>query len=145
MILLAFDVGRKKTGIAIGNMYTALARPLRTVRGHRHAQITAIGAQIQQWRPQQLLFGLPHHMDGGAHNMTRFCRDFAAVVQQQYSLPVAFVDERLSTVSARTLDGDIDATAAAIILQDWLRANCAPAADACTAGVHAESAMAVER
>lgn len=127
MLLLAFDVGRTKTGIAIGNITTALARPLTTIRGTRSAQIVSIGAHIRRWQPQQLLVGLPRHMDGVEHAMTKFCRDFAAALQQHYSLPVALVDERLSTVTARTVGGDVDAVAAAIILQDWLRGHCASA------------------
>ncbi|MGU9951693.1 MAG: Holliday junction resolvase RuvX [Gammaproteobacteria bacterium WSBS_2016_MAG_OTU1] len=138
MIILSFDVGRKKTGIAIGNLLTMQARPLTTVRGGRSSQLATISKLIGEWKPHKLLVGLPQHMDGTAHAMTRFCRDFS-IILQQFNLPIEFVDERQSTLAARTAanrQDDIDSVAASIILQDWLYsqprnvANIADVADA---------------
>ncbi len=123
MILLAFDVGRKKTGIAVGNLHTGLARPLSVARGGRTRQMEEIGAQVRAWAPQKLVVGLPRHMDGGEHSMTRFCRRFAKTAALQFNLPVEFSDERQSTATARAIGGreNADAVAAGVILQDWLR------------------------
>ena len=128
MILLALDVGRKKTGIAIGNMHTGLARPLSVARGGRTRQMAEIGEHIRVWAPQKLIVGLPRNMDGGEHAMTRFCRGFAKAAENQFNLPVEFADERQSTATARAIGGDkgkngADAAAAGVILQDWLRAS----------------------
>ena len=122
MLLLAFDVGRKKTGVAIGNTLTGGARPLATVRGGQERQFAAIGAHICSWAPQRLIVGLPLHMDGSEHGMTRHCRTFAQRLAQQFGLPVALADERLTTIAAASRGGD-DAVAAAIILQGWLDDN----------------------
>lgn len=133
MILLAFDVGRKKTGVAIGNLLTGLARPLAVARGGRSAQLAAIGEHIREWAPQKLVVGLPARLDGSAHAQTRLCRVFADILHRQFDLPVEFMDERLTTVAARSASvnpacgsemsgtADTDARAAGIILQDWLR------------------------
>lgn len=128
MILLAFDVGRKKTGVAIGNLLTGDARPLAIARGGRTAQLAAIDAHVQEWHPQTLLVGLPLYLDGREHGMTRFCRVFADILRRRFNLPVEFADERLSTAAARTettAGGAVDAVAAGIILRDWLRERAA--------------------
>lgn len=130
MILLALDVGRKKTGIAIGNTHTGRARPLLVARGGRTRQMAQIGEQIRAWTPQKLIVGLPRNMNGEEHGMTRFCRNFAKTAELQFNLPVEFADERQSTAAARTLvqngacgKSETDAAAAGVILQDWLRAH----------------------
>ncbi len=122
MILLAFDVGRKKTGIAIGNTETGTARPLAVTRGGRERQAEDIAKHIHEWQPKQLIVGLPTHMDGREHRMTRFCQVFADMLKQRFSLPVSLVDERLSTITARAVGGGVnaDSVSAAIVLQDWL-------------------------
>lgn len=128
MILLAFDVGRKKTGVAVGNFLTGSARPLAVARGGRTAQLAAIGEHIREWNPGTLLVGLPRYLDGGEHGMTRFCRAFAGVLGRQFGLPVEFADERLTTVAARAetgIRGEADAAAAGVILRDWLRERAA--------------------
>ena len=124
MILLALDVGRKKTGVAVGNLHTGLARPLSAVRGGRTRQMREIGGYVREWAPQKLIVGLPRRMDGGEHAMTRFCRRFAKTAELQFNLPVEFADERQSTAAARAAGADknnVDAFAAGVILQDWLR------------------------
>ncbi|MDM5147587.1 Holliday junction resolvase RuvX [Candidatus Persebacteraceae bacterium Df01] len=121
-MLLAIDVGRKKSGIAVGNTLTASARPLTTVRGGRSSQLTAIGELIRQWQPQQIIVGLPRHMDDTEHSMTTYCRDFARRLQEQVNLPVAFADERLTTQIVAH-HADTDSAAASVILQSWLDAQ----------------------
>ncbi|MGI9306350.1 MAG: Holliday junction resolvase RuvX [Gammaproteobacteria bacterium] len=128
MILLALDVGRKKTGIAIGNLHTRLARPLGAAHGGRTRQLEAIGGYVREWQPQKLLIGLPRNMDGSEHGMTRFCRGFAAAVSRRFGLPVELADERLTTAAARAAGAkksETDAWAAGILLQDWLRRRAA--------------------
>ena len=125
-VILAFDVGRKKTGIAVGNRISGGARPLGIVYGDTARQFTAIDAYMEEWRPGGLVVGLPTHADGTPHNMTARARRFAHTLQSRFSLPVQFADERHSTQRARECSKgnkgqeDVDATAAALILQDWL-------------------------
>ena len=125
-IVLSFDVGRKKTGIAIGNTLTGLARPLAVEFGGRSRQLAAIERHIAAWTPQQLVVGLPRTMGGAEHQMSRYCRFFARLLATRFALPVLLVDERLTTQTARALVGNApkqtaDSTAAAVILQDFLR------------------------
>jgi len=127
-IILAFDAGKKKTGIAIGNTLTGLARPLAIVAGGRSKQLAEIDAYIKEWQPEQLIVGLPRDKDGAEHQMTRYCRAFAKLLAERTALPVEMVDERYSTLAAKSIikdegesDEPPDSTAAAIILQDFLR------------------------
>ncbi|MCH9704964.1 MAG: Holliday junction resolvase RuvX [Proteobacteria bacterium] len=121
-IIFAFDVGRKKTGIALGNSISGIARPLAIVEGERAQQLAKITDYITQWQPGTLVVGLPLHMDGSTHRMTDRARRYADALQAQFSLPVEFADERQSSQFARQQGegGAIDDRAAAIILQDWL-------------------------
>ena len=125
-IFLAFDVGRKKTGIAVGNAISGGARPLAVASGGRNAQLQAAAKHIEEWQPNGLVVGLPKNMDGTEHAMTRESKNFAAQLRRRFCLPVCFVDERLSSRAARaankaTAGGHgVDAAAAAVILQQWL-------------------------
>lgn len=137
MILLALDAGRKKTGAAIGNTLTGLARPLDVMRGGIDVQMAAIDSLVQTWRPQKLVLGAPRHMNGKAHAMTKFCEDFSSALRARFGLPVELVDERLTTFSARVAikgakrndraaiagNASADSVAAAIIMQNWLDAH----------------------
>ena len=124
MIVLGLDYGRKRTGVAIGNLATFAARPLSVVNGRGEARMLALAQIIAEWRPAQLVVGLPVHMDGAEHANTRRAREFGRRVSARFSLPVEFADERLSTDEARRENPQsqtVDAEAAAVILRAWLR------------------------
>jgi putative holliday junction resolvase len=119
-IVLGFDYGIKRTGIAIGNRITQTARPLQTVRADsRDRLLVLIEPIVKQWQPDALIVGLPTHPDGAEHEMTRAARNFARTLEKRFALPVTLVDERYSSVDA----GGDDAGAAAVILQRYLQEN----------------------
>ena len=124
-IILAFDVGSKKTGIAVGNHISGGARPLGIVCGAGQCQLEQIADYIREWAPGLLLVGLPMHMDGSSHSMTQRARRFADRLGQRFSLPVLLADERRSSMLARQRNSGakrepVDDAAAAVILQHWL-------------------------
>ena len=124
MRVFAFDVGQKKTGIALGNTVTGGAEPLAVARGNRPQQLAAITRHIANWQPHRLVVGLPLHMDGGEHEITAMCRSFGHLLRDNFQIPTEFFDERLTTELAKKFrDSPIDAAAAAIILQDWMDKN----------------------
>ena len=116
-IVLAFDFGTRRIGVAIGNTVTRQARPLEIVDAQGPARWRRIGELIEQWRPAQLIVGIARYPDGTAHELTVRCERFARQLTGRYRLPIARVDERYS--SAVTVDGRDD-DAAAVILQQWL-------------------------
>ncbi len=120
--LLAFDFGTRRVGVASGNTLTRTATPLCTLSAEGEARFDAIAALIAQWQPDALVVGVPWHPDGAAHDNTRRAQRFARQLQGRFRLPVHEVDERYSTVEARsTAAADLDATSAAIILEQYLR------------------------
>ena len=118
-IVLGFDFGTRRTGVAIGNAITRAARPLQTIDASDGARWNEIGALIERWTPSQLVVGIPRHPGGAAHEMTARCERFARQLEGRYRLPVARVDERYSSAVVEHAD-DVDAAAAAVILQQWL-------------------------
>lgn len=117
-IVLGFDFGTVRTGVAIANSITREARPLRTIEAvERDARWEAIGALVDEWQPEQFVVGVPRHPDGAPHEMTARCERFARQLEGRFGKPVARVDERYSSAVAESGD---DAGAAALILQQWL-------------------------
>lgn len=136
--LLAFDYGRRRIGVAVGNTLTGDARPLITLDATDAGPDWArIGALLAEWRPARLVVGVPYN-DGasGAQGeaIATEAQRFARRLQGRFELPVDMVDERLSSAEAHDklkedrragrrgpiAKKDIDSAAAAVILQDWL-------------------------
>lgn len=130
-VVIAFDFGARRTGVAIGEMMLGRARPLTVIAAEaKDARFAAIGKLVDEWRPSRLVVGLPLSLLGEEHEMSARCRRFARQLESRYRLPVELVDERLTSADAEArlkeqgLDwqarkGRIDAEAAAAILQDY--------------------------
>ena len=120
-LVLGFDFGIKRIGIAMGNTLTGQAQPLAVVKAiDNAARFEQIGALIATWQPTRLVVGEPRHPDGAEHEMTLRCRRFANQLFGRFSLPVTLVDERYSSAVIQAKRGEIiDAKAAAIILQQY--------------------------
>ena len=130
--VLAFDFGERYLGVAIGNTVTGLANPLDMIEATEvDKRFAAIEALIKDWQPARLVVGLPLAMDGTEHAMTARCRRFARQLEGRFRLPVALVDERLSSASAEEALREAGkggrqhkhlahSLSAQIILQAWL-------------------------
>ncbi|WP_158904657.1 Holliday junction resolvase RuvX [Burkholderia sp. L27(2015)] len=143
-VLLAFDYGEKRIGVAVGNMLLRRAQALLIIENrNREYRFEAVGRLLDEWRPNRLVVGLPVHPDGAPHAMTRLATRFGNQLNGRFNLPVTWVDERYSTRAAAEFAGDpgwrgLDAEAARIILQQYFdeirdeprdEAGTAPAAD----------------
>jgi len=119
---LAFDYGRKRTGVASGNRLLGTATPQPTIRAEGDARFAQVQARIREWQPDALVVGVPYHPDGAPHENTRAAQRFARQLEGRFGLPVYEVDERYSTTEALA-DGarDADAASACIILEQFLR------------------------
>lgn len=119
-VVLGFDFGERRTGIAIANTVTRQARPLTTIEAHAGAaRWNAVQSLVDEWHPARFVVGIPRHPDGAPHAMTARCERFARQLEGRYGRPVARVDERYSSAVTRQV-ADVDAEAAAVILQQWL-------------------------
>ena len=129
--MLAFDFGRRRIGVAVGNTLTRVAHPLATIDAQTaDARFETIAALVDEWRPERLIVGLPTHADGAPHAMTAQAQAFAAAIGKRHALPVDLVDERWTSEVARdelAASGRggragramRDEKAAQIILQAW--------------------------
>ena len=117
---LAFDYGRKRTGVASGNKVLGQATPLTTVAAEGDARFPLIAKLIAQWQPDALVVGIPRHPDGRGHDNTRFAQRFARQLHGRFNLPVFEVDERYSTTEVlSSRPRDADAAAAAVLMQQY--------------------------
>ena len=133
--ILAFDFGMRRIGIAVGQATTCTASAVQTVRNAAAPDWATIERLIREWRPQQLLVGLPLSHEGEETDMSRAARRFGEQLQERFALPVVFADERLTSRAAeqrfaelraaggaRRKDADqLDAISAQIILENWLQ------------------------
>ena len=126
-VLLAFDFGEQRIGVAIGNGLTGGARPLTVVPSTPVAQrFQRIEALIHEWQPTGLVVGLPVYPDGRPHPFAARCERFARQLEGRFSRPVRLEDERYTSALAPG-ESPIDAEAAAILLQGLLNAKVYPA------------------
>lgn len=138
-LVLGFDFGLKRIGIATGDTVTGTATPHTTVRcTARGPDWTAIERLLQEFKPTLLIVGAPRHADGAPAELAAAADRFAAELGRRAGIAVARCDEYASSIEAsgqlraaraqgvhrrRLNRGDVDSAAAAIILQRWLQAE----------------------
>jgi putative holliday junction resolvase len=134
-IVLAFDFGYRRVGVACGDTVSRTAGPLAAVpAGPGGPRWEAIEALLREWQPSLIVVGLPYNVDGSDSAMTRAAREFAAELGHRCRLQVVLVDERYSSRDAaarlkaargsglrrrRLVKADVDSAAACVILERW--------------------------
>jgi putative pre-16S rRNA nuclease len=135
--VLGVDIGRRRVGVAISDATGMLARPLRTLTVERRGDAVRQIAQLARELADDddglgaIVVGLPRHLDGSATPETAHAEAFAEALRREALVPVEFEDERLSSREAesrlavrekdwRKRKAQLDAAAAAVILQDYL-------------------------
>jgi len=123
--VLAFDFGLKRIGVAVGEPELGTAHPLPAV-----ADFSEIEKLVSEWKPANLVVGLPTSVQGVPHAMTKQAEDFARRLERRFKLPVARVDERYTSVEAESRlkesgarspsKKSVDSVAAQLILQQYL-------------------------
>jgi putative Holliday junction resolvase len=130
--VLGFDFGMKYIGVAVGQTITKSANPVGIVRATDGIpDWQQISQLITHWQPDTLIVGKPLNMDDSMQHITFCALKFARRLENKYKLPVHLVDERLSTWEAKQLQkskkinataiAEINATAAALLVEQWLQ------------------------
>lgn len=135
-IILAFDFGEKRIGVAVGNTITAQAQPLTTLHVESNQdRLAAVGKLVAEWQPARFVIGEPgygsEYPDARIHPVARLAHKFGNRLKENFRLPVEYVNEFLSSAAAeqwlaeRGIKGiaqkeHVDAVAAQIILQNYL-------------------------
>lgn len=132
MVILSVDLGKARTGIAVCDAGELLASPLTVIQEHNTERLLErIAALAKERGAQEIVMGLPRNMDGSEGESAQNARAFGAALQACIALPVAFSDERGTTITAhgylneanvrgKKRKSTVDAVAATIILQDYL-------------------------
>jgi putative Holliday junction resolvase len=131
-VLIAFDFGLRRIGIATGNLLTRTASPLTTLEVGAELPWQEIDRIVAEWRPQHLIVGQPGADGPLASRVARF----VAALAERYGLDVATVDESLTSHAAATAlrdarrtgrlrrklkdRGRVDRHAACLIAEQWL-------------------------
>lgn len=130
-IILGFDFGLSKIGVAVGQLITNTARPLAILPAKRGIpDWAAIQTLIEEWGVDALVVGLPLNMNGTEQPISTKAREFADHLKKLFSLPVYLVDERLTTIAARdemhthfkgqARFGKADSVSAKLIVESWM-------------------------
>ena len=130
--IFCLDVGEKRIGVAVGDSDIRIAVPFETIEVDG-TEISSIAEVIINEKANILVIGYPRNQSGEPTAQSKYVEDFSKKLSD--IVPnIVFQDESLTSVIAQQqLDGynrpysksDIDAQAAAIILQDYLESNYA--------------------
>lgn len=131
-VVIGFDFGTKRIGLAIGQRVTGTAAPLGTIRlGSTGEPWKTISELVANWQPVLFVVGLAYLPDGGENPITADTHRFCRHLEKRYRLPVRTIDETLSTAESRqryferrggrnqSFREVKDEWAAQVILQTW--------------------------
>ena len=128
--LIGLDVGEKRIGVAVADLGVRIAVPFTTITVDGN-ELQAISELVIREDANTIVVGYPRNQQGEATAQTNYVENFARQLQD-IEAKVVFQDESLTSVVAEQrlmaskkpyTKGDIDAQAAAIILQDYLEVN----------------------
>lgn len=126
--ILAIDPGERRIGVAAADLGLRVAIPLTTIEGGPDA-VEAVARLVEEEGARALVVGLPLSLSGALGPQAQRAQALAGALAQRLAVPVLTWDERLTSAEARRRlssgggrrrKRDVDALAAAIILQAYL-------------------------
>ena len=134
--ILAVDWGERRFGLALSDETQLIASPLTTLirRVGKRFPMPAFLSLVTEHRPVGLVVGLPLTGSGAEGQWGGEVRELASLLGARTYLPVELVDERMTTAralaaikeqggSTRGRKADVDALAAALLLQHFLESR----------------------
>lgn len=130
--IMGLDIGDKTIGVATSDLMGWTAQGLEVIRrSSKQKDISCLLAIVEKHQIKQLVVGLPKNMNGTSGPQVKKVQKFSQEIAAVLKLPLAFWDERLTTVAAEKmlLEADvsrkkrkkvIDKIAATFILQGYL-------------------------
>jgi len=127
---LSLDVGERRIGVAVGDDKVRIAVPFETIEVDGN-EIKRIAQLVITENIDVVVIGYPRNQSGEPTAQTAFVESFAGqladiapeIVYQDESLTSVLAEQRLKSYGKPFSKGDIDAQAAAMILQDYLEQN----------------------
>lgn len=126
-VVIGFDFGLKRIGVAIGQTITHTATPEAIVASKDgKPDWEHISRLFEEWKPSAIVVGLPMRLNGEEQALTQPARKFGQRLSGRYQRPVYYIEEQLSSIEAEQrktkTDQPMDDHAAQIILENWLDA-----------------------
>ena len=134
--LLGVDWGERRIGLALSDESQTLAQPLATLtrRTGKRFPMPKLLEHLTQHQVVGVVVGLPLDEAGAEGEAARAARSLAGDISRRAALPVELWDERMTTArvlaavremggSTRGRKADVDALAAALLLQHYLDAK----------------------
>ncbi len=130
--ILGIDLGDVRTGIAVSDAMQMLAGGVGTITAYNDDRLLdEIAVHIKYYDPELIVIGYPVNMDGTIGPRAQKIADFSKKLEERFSLPVKFVDERCTTMLAHSILNTtntrgkkrkkvVDTLSAEIILQSYL-------------------------
>jgi putative Holliday junction resolvase len=130
--ILALDVGSVRIGVAVSDPLGMLASPHGVIeRASPQKDCERVRQLVEQLMVEEIVVGLPLRTDNKESEMAQKVEEFAQTLRQAVNVPVRLIDERFSTKiadaalrsagqSGRKRRENVDAAAAAVILQGYL-------------------------
>ena len=104
MRALGLDIGKRRIGVAVSDPLGFVARPVETIYSVSLnvdlARITEIARELEA---ELIVVGDPLHMSGEAGTMSNRAHKFGEALHQVSGIPVAYCDERLTSVEAQRI------------------------------------------
>lgn len=125
--LLGLDIGEQRIGVARVNTLAKLPEPLITLKND-NLFVDNLKKLIVEYQISYLIIGLPRNLSGEETPQTQYVKRFSQANLADIGVPIKFQDETLSSVAAeermnpKNRDLGVDALAATVILEDYLRA-----------------------
>lgn len=124
-LILAFDFGLKRIGVAVGQTISNTASPEDIVKSKDGVPDWEHITQLfERWKPVAIVVGLPLWLTGEEQAITQSARKFGQRLSGRYQRPVFYIEEQLSSREAemrrKSTFTMVDDHAAQVILQSWL-------------------------
>ena len=128
---IAFDYGQVRIGVAVSDASGLLATPVATLKSQDPDLKDALRSLFTEYEPIYVVIGEPKHLSGAQSAAQIGPREFGDLIGSMIDIPIYFIDERMSTVSAarnlresgfnaKSSKDKIDAMAAVMILESAL-------------------------
>lgn len=137
-VVIAFDFGLKRTGVAVGNTVIGSATPECTLTSKDELpDWDGITKLIDDWKPSHIVVGMPVELDGTENPLKKRIDRFCNQIQGRYNIAVDQENEQFTSIEAaqrlkqlrqsgrkqKVSKDEVDKIAASIILENWMQKN----------------------
>lgn len=135
MRILSLDYGDSRIGVAVSDELGITSLPLTTIENSGFEDVlNRIKALVDKYDADEIVVGLPLHMDGSSGERVTVTREFVSRLRENISVPIFLFDERLSSAEVEKvlLEADMsrqkrrkkrDKLAASLILRRYLETH----------------------